>query len=228
MEPLANAIVAPLKKLNFEYAFQPIYQFLRFIGLWPFSVIHYSNGKIHKARMRVFDVLRSTSIICLNLLLSVERYKHLRAGQAVQAMRIRFTAFNVFHRCSFLFTAIGSILNVVNRNRLVDLLKKFNTFDNEVRNVFFAFFPSTWRLNEHFCLIANRYQNSAFNSISSVVIVVHCFTLSPECSSCCSFSPFTLMKCSFRTKTCGWRCTALALILFTLVFGCQSWFHLLY
>lgn len=142
METLPNATVAPLKKFNFEYAFRPLHHFLRFIGLWPFSIIHYSNGKIRKARMHFFDVLRSALIIGLNLLLVVERYKHLRAGQAVQAMRMRFTVFNVFHRSSFLFTGIGIILNVFNRNRLTDLLKKFNTFDNEVREFFLTFFSN--------------------------------------------------------------------------------------
>lgn len=133
MKTFAVAKIVQLRKFNFEYAIRPVYYFSRLAGLWPFSIIHDSNGKIRRARIDVFDILCPILVICLNVLFSLDAYKSSKLGLKKHAIRIRIIVFTVFQISSLLFTAIGIALDVINRNRLVDILAKFDTFDNEVR-----------------------------------------------------------------------------------------------
>lgn len=129
----AGAQSVPLKKFNFEYSFRPVFYFLRFTVLWPFSIIHDSNKKIEKARIGFFDILWTFLMICLNLKLFLDSYESMRSKQEKHMIPIRHVIFCVFHKSYFLSTAVGIVLNVANRNKLVKILAKFNTFDDDVR-----------------------------------------------------------------------------------------------
>lgn len=136
MEPLANANIILKRKFNFKYAFQPLYYFSRFVGLWPFSIIHDSKGTIQKAHIGPFNILTSILIVCLNLAQSLDSYRNLKVELAKYKVRIRFTVFIVFKISFSLFTIIRISMDLINSNELVDILKKFNAFDNEVRFIF--------------------------------------------------------------------------------------------
>lgn len=140
MEPLANANVASKRKFNFEHAFRPIYHFSRLAGLWPFSIIHDSNGTIQRARIGPFNIMWSILIICLNLVSLLDTYRDLRAQQGKNTIRIYVAAFTVFQFGSFLFTTIRISLDLINRKRLIGILRAFNTFDSEVRFFFKDFY----------------------------------------------------------------------------------------
>lgn len=131
---MANANNIQLKQTNFESGFRPAYYFSRFAGLWPFSIMHHSNGKIHRARVGFFEILRSILAICLNLTLLLDVYIEVKAGREKNTIRIQFVMFNIFKMSSLLFCAIVIMLNMINRNKLIDILGKFTTFDNEVSN----------------------------------------------------------------------------------------------
>lgn len=132
----ANANNARLRKFNFENVFRPVLQFLHIAGLWPFSIKHYSNGKIRRARVGFFDIAWSILILCFDLVIVFSTFKKLKSGRAKDENRIRFVVYNAFKMTFLLFGAFGILLDVINRNKLVDILQKFNTFDNEVRFIF--------------------------------------------------------------------------------------------
>lgn len=132
MQTLANAQTAPLRKFNFEYAFRPVYYFSRFAGLWPFTIIHDSNGKIQRARCGFFDVLWSILVICLYLTLVFFTYETLKREQAKIKNHTLFVVENIFEMSTLSFGALGIALNIINRNELADILRKFDTFDTEV------------------------------------------------------------------------------------------------
>lgn len=136
METLANAKIIPLRKLSFEYAIRPVYYFSRLTGQWPFSVIHDPNGTLQRARVGFFDILWPILMMCLNLILSLDSYDQLKGEQEKNVIRIRSAVEYLLDMCSFLFVAIGIVLGVINCNKIVDILRKFKAFDNEVRHFF--------------------------------------------------------------------------------------------
>lgn len=161
------------RKLNFEQVFRPIYYFSRFAGVWPFSIIRNSNGNDRMAHCGPYDVLWLIVVLCFNLALALNAYEQLREEQAKHVVHIRFIVESIFEMGSFLFITIGIVLDLINRNRLVDILKKFNAFDHEVSSALFFkdfLFLQIEIQNWVFAPQQNRYQNFTFISITSAII----------------------------------------------------------
>lgn len=144
MNTLADTKNIQLQKLNFEYAFRPAYYFSRFAGLWSFSIIHDSNWSIQRTRIGLSDVLWSISMICLNLTLAFLTYKRLKEGD--EKSDTRLVMLHIFRMAFLLIGVLEILLDMINRNKLVDILQKFNGFDNEV-SINYTKFSST-NLNE--------------------------------------------------------------------------------
>lgn len=142
---MANTKTASLKKLNIEHVFRPLYYYSRFSAQWSFSVIHDSNGKIQTARVGFLGLLWPILIISFTIILALDAYELLRFGVEEQVIPIRSIVGNVFSLCMPLFVAIEVVLNIINRKKFIDILEKFDTFDNEVRYFFkhFLFQQST-------------------------------------------------------------------------------------
>lgn len=144
MEPLANTDIALKRKLNFEHAFRSLYCLSRFAGRWSFSIIHDSNGSIRRARIGPFNILWAILIICLNLASLLDLYWTLKVEQEMEeenhAIRIRFAVSAACQISSSLSTIIQISLDMIISERFADILRKFNTFDNEVRYFFKVLF----------------------------------------------------------------------------------------
>lgn len=130
----AHARIVPLEKHDFHTAFRPIYYFSRYMGLWPFSVAHYSKKKIRRASVALVDIFRSISTISLSSTLVMCAYEEIRTQKKYHMNTIRFVVFMAFQLSSFSFLTIGIVLDLINRNRLADILRKFNTFDRKVNS----------------------------------------------------------------------------------------------
>lgn len=129
---LAIANHIQLKKFNFEHAIRPVYYFSRFTGQWPFSISHNSMGKIERAHIGFLEILWPILVICLNFTVTLDSYEQFKAEQENHPIRIRFIVENILDMCSVLSIVLG----IINRNIVVDILKKFSTFDNEVNHIF--------------------------------------------------------------------------------------------
>lgn len=137
-----------LRKFNFEHVIWPNYYFTRFIGLWPFSIIHDSNGNIQRARIGLSDMLWSILSICFYLTLAFYTYKKVKTAQEKEIEnQLRFVVLNLFLMSSLLVGIFGIIFDMVNRNKLVDILRKFNTFDDEVRDFHTCRFPNQMKFD---------------------------------------------------------------------------------
>lgn len=135
METLDNANLALKRKFDFEHAFRPLYHFSRFAGLWPFSIIHDLNGTIQSARIGPFNIFYPISIVSLNLASILTTYVNVKANHENHVNRFESVVFTVFRIVSSLFTTIRISLDLINRKRLIGILRAFNTFDYEVRYV---------------------------------------------------------------------------------------------
>lgn len=131
-DTLANANNIQLGKFDFKHAFRPVYCFSRFTGQWPFSIVYDSNTKVGKARVGFFGILWSILVICLNLTLALDGYEQLREEREKDVIHLRTLVGNIFGISSLLFIVIGMVLNIMNRHKFVNILRKLNTFDIKV------------------------------------------------------------------------------------------------
>lgn len=124
---------AQSKQLNFEHGFRPIYHFSWAVGLWPFSIRHNSRGTIQNARISRLDGVWFLISMCFHLSAIFYCYKNMVDLEDSNKTILTFSIlYNLFQIKSLLIGAVGIILDMVNRHRLVNILGKFITFDNEV------------------------------------------------------------------------------------------------
>lgn len=118
------------KKADFEHSVRPIYYFSRVFGLLPFSLIRNERGEIQKPQVRFTDLLF--------FVISLSWYFFLAC---VSCQNIRLPNDNSLIPIAgdFLLLIIGLIFNefiipmdMFNRFKLVEVVKMFNTFDENV------------------------------------------------------------------------------------------------
>lgn len=122
-----------LQQLNFEYGFRPIYYFSRAVGLWPFSICHNSTGAVQSARIRRFDGVWFLVSMCFHMLALFYYYRNMVDLEDSNKTILTFSIlYSLFQTKALLIGAVGIILDMRNRHKLVNLLGKFIIFDNEV------------------------------------------------------------------------------------------------
>lgn len=131
----ANAVTNILssKEIDFIYSFRPFYYFSRVPGLMPFTIIYDSRDAIYKPAVEAFD-------ICW-FMFSVSFY----VSTAIASVRISQLQYNTtivldHGDCAWLiacmtFGVLVIAMNLCNRFKFVDILNKFNSFDEKVRPI---------------------------------------------------------------------------------------------
>lgn len=120
------------KTFDFVYCFRPVYYFSRIFGFMPFTVIYDSNGTIQGPKIRVFDILwliLSMFVQILSPILYIQNRKFSIYDISL-AILIRSDAIVITMRTVFNISAI--IMDMCNRYKLMEILKKINNFDEEV------------------------------------------------------------------------------------------------
>lgn len=131
MKLFENSFIFRLK--NVRHGFQPIYCFSRCIGLWPFTIAYDSNGAIKDARIDLFDCLWFLISICLHLTALYSSYGFMTRTRASEEQHFFSSLiFYINQIPSLLFGAICIVLDMLNRNKLTSILKKFIIFDKQV------------------------------------------------------------------------------------------------
>lgn len=118
--------------INFAYSFRPIYFFSRAFGLLPFSLIFDSNGDIQKARVSIFDGLWFKVSVSLYLLMAFICYQNIELLQDQNQSPILVIGDALFLIFGLIYDAVSIVFDMLNRNKLVDILKMLTAFDNEV------------------------------------------------------------------------------------------------
>lgn len=120
-----------VKTFNFMDSFKPVYFVLRLLGLKPFSITHDSDGEPKRPKITILDgiwLAISLSVYAF-MAYSVEGNEHKKLS-AVSFMYILGYIFTMFG----LFCSVATIvIDICNRFKFVDILRKITIFDNEVR-----------------------------------------------------------------------------------------------
>lgn len=119
--------------LNFAYSFRPVYYILRFLSLMPFTITYDLNGEVQKCAVTKFDVLWIGIPLSMYLLMTsyMEILTHL------PPVLLLGTELGIL---IFTHNLLTILVNMYNRYRFIDILKKITNFDKEVT---FSFYPKS-------------------------------------------------------------------------------------
>lgn len=118
------------KRLTFAHSFKPIYIWSRLFGFMPFTIVFDSDGAIRTAQMRVIDILWLIVSIGIYLLSASHFIIYTGRKPVISATLTQGARSIVVFRKLFNCLCIG--IDMCNRVKLVDILKKINTFDEKV------------------------------------------------------------------------------------------------
>ena len=120
------------KKLTFAYSFKPIYIFSRIFGFMPFTITFDSNGAIQTARIRMIDFIWFIISIGIHLISSIHfimLYCHQPIPETSTTLAYGTQSIVVFRK---LFNCLCIGIDMYNRHKLVEILRKINIFDENV------------------------------------------------------------------------------------------------
>lgn len=122
-----------LEKPNFALSFRPIYYCSRVFGLMPFTIIYDSNDNVQKPKVGLLDSLWFLISICSYLIMAYISCQRSAIYQNIPYV-FSFGVFMIF-LSSQIFGALIIVMDMCNRFRLVDILKKIVIFDKEVSEI---------------------------------------------------------------------------------------------
>lgn len=124
------------KTNKFASSLRPMYSFSRCFGLLPYSIVINSNGDIQGTKLGAFNLLWFIISVCFYLILAYVCYRDIGS---VQHFRNRSESYAVVLGDyliliqGLIYCALVIIFDMINRFKLISILKDFADFDNEVR-----------------------------------------------------------------------------------------------
>lgn len=119
-------------EINFAKSLRPIYKFSRAFGLMPFTIVLDEHFNFKETRVRPLDILWCAISISLCVVMAVIYYRNIEIpkGQNVSIVLVFGDAMLVLLGLIYASTVI--IMDMINRFKLIAILKSFNRFDNSV------------------------------------------------------------------------------------------------
>lgn len=131
-QPNVAAGVHRSRTFDFVYSIRPIYYFSRIFGYLPFKIVCDSNSIIRSIKVRVFDLLWFilsifAQILSLTFYIRVSTIlNEPHTGLAILIETIAMAMRTVFN-------ILAIIMDMCHRYKLLEILKKINNFDTEVK-----------------------------------------------------------------------------------------------
>lgn len=137
------------RAFDFVYCIRPVYYFSRICGFMPYTVIHDLNCKIQRPKIRVYDLIWFIlSIFCQ--ILSLVFYFETRVILSSFAILTESDAIIIAMRTIFNIFAIT--MDMCHRYKFIEILKKINNFDEDVRHHLNKISNFRWSFLTIFCL----------------------------------------------------------------------------
>lgn len=136
---VANANFQNLQKIrmdsnevNFSLSLRPIYQFSRIFGLMPFTIVLDAKNNFQKVHVRPFDVFRFVTAIFLCTVMAFIYYQHIEVPQGQNISSILVFGDATLFILGLIYVCFVIVMDMMNRFKLIAILKMLNNFDNEV------------------------------------------------------------------------------------------------
>lgn len=114
------------------YSFRPIYYLLRVCGMMPFTCIYDAYGYPHSPKIRKRDGLSVVIAICFYLSMTGLVIYHMDIKEHRHSPIYMLLLGNYVHLISCIIFGIVIIaIDLWNRFKLIDILKKFTIFDTK-------------------------------------------------------------------------------------------------
>lgn len=128
VSPISNQRdnILPVKN-DFTKSLQPLYFFSRAFGRLPFSLVSNLNGEIQRAHIKIFDVIWFALSISVYLFLFIYYFKNISNTSNILVLCNSIAAFALLG-----LHLITVLMDLYNRERFIDILKKFGNFDKAV------------------------------------------------------------------------------------------------
>lgn len=124
-----------MKRLNFYYSIRPAFVMSRLFGLLPFKINLDSNGNVKSvtANMQIFVV---TLVLNLAMAYAIQYSPRTKIGFSNSIMYVQD---RLFCNAVFVLFLLSITLDVINRKRLVKIIRGFIAFDKNVRKIGYYF-----------------------------------------------------------------------------------------
>lgn len=120
------------KNVNFVFSIRPVYHFSRACGLMPFSIIENSNGEVQEPRISVFDGLWFTISLCMQSAMAYIFYQNAKITMDPNTKSYFLVLGDyMLYIIVMIYGILVRGMDLFNRFKLIDIMKKFNTFDKE-------------------------------------------------------------------------------------------------
>lgn len=120
-------------KNGFVQSVSPIYFFSRVVGLMPFTIAHDRDSKILRAKVTAFDFIWFVISISVHTCFVVIWYRNLDYKKIKNVSNVLPIGMGAHATFGLIYSVICVVMDMCNRCKLVDLLRRFMTFDKEVR-----------------------------------------------------------------------------------------------
>lgn len=138
-----------LNEINFARSLRPIYQFSRAFGLMPYTITCDENINFKGVRVRPFDILWCIISISLCITMAVVYYQNIELTNDPNVSIVLQIGDAMLLGVVLIYACTIIILDMINRFKLIKILKSLNCFDNTVRmncfyllNIFYCNFKS--------------------------------------------------------------------------------------
>lgn len=122
------------KIMNFGSVFRPLYFLSRIFGFASFSISTKSKGEIQNPKIYFYDGLWFLTVILMYLVFAYDTLNTFRTSKQFlnQKTWVMVVCARLTEVLSFIHGILAIIMNVVNRFKLMNMVKMYNRFDKEV------------------------------------------------------------------------------------------------
>lgn len=127
-----------LEQINFSYSFKPVYFLSSLFGCFPFTIVRNQSNIIIGCCVGVFDIVLLLLNIALHMITAglscpTIGYPDSYLIEFIKATTpLSVTGNNIFPLGQNIAAVISSVLDLLNRNRFIEIFKAFDSFDKEV------------------------------------------------------------------------------------------------
>lgn len=120
------------QKLSFSHSFRPTYLVSRAFGLMPFSIVYFPNGDIDRPKVSIIDGLWFAFSLCIYIfgIYVASSIPILNQGILKIAL-VLLIGYTICFELGLILGLLSVTLDMSNRFKIVDIMRKFTFFDQE-------------------------------------------------------------------------------------------------
>lgn len=129
---------SPSRPKDFYYSIRPLVIVSRCYGLLPFSFETNVYGEVHRTKVTIFDSIWFIVAIAMYFSCAFVVSMQIRLAPEYKSMIILLLAEQLLLVFGLVMCVVGIIMDMLNRDRILRNVQRFQSFDTEVEECVFA------------------------------------------------------------------------------------------